>query len=738
MAVPGAGPLAPVPSTDLKRCLTPANFALAWDRLLRSTEPTFKWHWRPSAAIASTIAPKLLDRLRKEVKAGTFHPDHVCLFSEPKPSGLLRHKSILSVGDLLAYQAIVNVIADRLYPKIKSRYGVSVFGNLYSGPKSQFFMRDWRISYQAFNNANRKAFASGTVWLAQFDFASFYDSIGHQVLSTILQEQFGVGSDLSATLVQLLGHWSSAAEGDGKSLPRIYLEHGIPQGPQPSPILAEAILAYIDEQMVKLPNIRYLRYADDIRIWGASEASVRYAAAILDRLARNIGVYPQAKKFQIEKVEDVEEILKTVSIPREVPEPDDEDFSFLEDELKGQPPIRLLWEILRHFAETGEVEDVTRFKFILGASKAISPIGEQLCALMKSRPELTETCCYYIERCEKPTSKLLDLLISLVTAFPGYPWVSGRVLRCIWTHISATSKSQKNTLKKMVVELAKRKGIRSDCQLHGVARVLATDLKAISTAEIEVWATDSGTPWWGTVYFVLNARATSYGEAGFIGLLQKLLTSGSQEVCRAAAYRLCMLGQLMPNQTMDSQRECRAIFSKHGLATRAPASISRLNHLLRELSISFGLKAAWFRRVDWLSLLGASHEDVLKYAVRLLAEHRASRDQFILCLDSALETVFDAMWARGGYANVDIHGSALKNQTRGCRLRSNTAFSTGFPETRRFMRSVNDLRNRSEVAHRRNIFSKTRNRAVSYDDVNKAMKLMPAAIIELANAFPET
>lgn len=737
MAAPGAGTLAPIPSTDLKRCLTPANFALAWDRLLRSTEPSFKWYWRPSAAIASTIATKLLDRLRKEVKAGTFHPDHVCLFSEPKASGLLRHKSILSIGDLIAYQAIVNVVADRLYMKIKPRYGVSVFGNLYSGPKDKFFMLDWRRSYQAFNDANRTAHASGTVWLAQFDFASFYDSIGHQVLSTILQEQFGVGADLCAELVRLLGHWSSAAEGDGKRLPRIYLEHGIPQGPQPSPILAEAILAYIDEQMVKLPSIRYLRYADDIRIWGGDESSVRYAAAILDRLARNVGVYPQARKFQIEKVEDVEEILKTVSIPRDVPEPDDRKFSFLEDELKGQPPIRLLWEILRHFAETGEVEDVTRFKFILGASKAISPIAEQLCELMKARPELTETCCYYIERCEKPHPKLLDSLIALVSDFPEYPWMSGRVLRAVWTHLGAAKGTQRTALKMLVAEFAKRKGIRSDCQLHGIVRIFATELKAIPTAEIEAWATDSGTPWWGVVYFVLNAPSQSYGEAGFIGLLQRLLTSGSQEVCRAAAYRLCLLGQLMPNQTMDSQGECRAVFSKHGLATRARTSTSRLNHLLRELGISFGLKAAWFRRVDWRGLLGASHEDVLKYAVRLLAEHRASRDQFIMCLDSAMEALFDALWVRGGYANVDVHGNSLRSSTRGCRLRSNTAFSTAFPETHRYMRAVNDLRNRSEVAHRKNTFSRTRNRAVSYDDVNRAMKLMPPAIIELASSFPE-
>lgn len=302
MAGTGSSVHAPQSSIDMRRCLTTANFELAWNRILRAGDPSFKWYWRPSAAIASTIAPKLLGRLRDEIKQGFFHPNHACLYSEPKPTGLLRHKSILSFGDLIVYQAIVNVIADRVYPSIKERYGVSVFANLYAGPKNKFFMRDWHFSYQDFNSANRNAFNYGYIWLAQFDFASFYDSIDHHVLSTIMQQRYGVGADLCALLSNYLNQWSSASDGDGKRLPRIYLDHGIPQGPLPSQLLSEVMLSYIDEQMLTLRNIQYFRYADDIRIWGPDEKSVRFATAILDRLARNIGLYPQSKKFEISDI----------------------------------------------------------------------------------------------------------------------------------------------------------------------------------------------------------------------------------------------------------------------------------------------------------------------------------------------------------------------------------------------------------------------------------------------------
>ena len=591
MTVSGSSPLRPEPSKDLKRCLSPANFRLAWERLLRAGDPIFKWYWRPSAAIASTIAPKILTRLRDEIKNGTFHPDHGCLFSEPKPTGLLRHWSLLSIGDLIVYQAIVNVIADHLYPCVRSRYGVSVFGNIYSGPKNKFFMRDWRRSYQGFNNANRASFYSGFTWLAQFDFASFYDSIGHHTLSTILQEQYAVGADLCTLLSRYLNKWSNASYGDSKKLPRLYLEHGIPQGPLPSVLLSEVMLSYIDEQMLKVKNVKYLRYADDIRIWGSDEGSVRYATAILDRLARNIGLYPQSKKFDIEEVEDVETILKTVSIPRDISEPDDSSFALLKDELKEQPPLRLLWDMLRQFAETGRVEDVTQFKFLLGTTEATTSIAETLCVLIRTGPELTETCCYYIERCEQPSSKLITLLIGLVEAYPGYPWMSGRILRTIWGYYKHLSKSQTLDMKKVVNRATDRKGIRSDCQLQGITRVMRVGMKSISHIDIENWADNPMCPWWSIVYFILNVRPEQYDEVAFTGLLGRFLIHSNQEVCRAAAYQLCLLGQPMPNQPMDSRGECKAIFQKYGLAKRTRSGSSRINHLLRELidkSLKFG------------------------------------------------------------------------------------------------------------------------------------------------------
>jgi len=356
----------------------------------------------------------------------------------------------------LVYQAIGNIVADRLYERTKSRYYVNIFGNLYSGPGERFFLQRWENGYRAFNGANRKAFREGQQWLVQFDFASFYDSIGHGVLERLLME-LGVGKDVCQLLCKkLLPPWSCAGD-DFVKLHRVVLDTGIPQGPLPSPILAEVVLAYIDEHMSKLGYVTYLRYADDIRIWGDNQEQVRLSAAILDRLARNIGIFPQSKKFAIEKIEDIDSVLKEVSMPTDVEEPDDEAFALIEEELKGRDAMRHLWNLLSKLLSHEDVrsQDITEFKFLLSATDASNTVARRLCELMRAMPHLTEACCFYIERVERPTTELMNAVIELINHYPGYPWMSGRLLRVAWTHKRYLSTAHKQALRPKVAFLMK-------------------------------------------------------------------------------------------------------------------------------------------------------------------------------------------------------------------------------------------------------------------------------------------
>lgn len=733
----------PKRSPDFNKLTSDRNLILAWERLERAREPAYKWYWRPSLSVALKARQVFLKRLAAQLKNDGFKPDDVCLLSEPKPSSLLRHKSLLTIGDLVIYQAVGNIIADRLHSRVGKRYYISIFGNLYSGPSQKFFMQRWERGYQAFNRANRKAFNSGQRWLVQFDFASFYDSIGHGVLERLLID-LGVGSDVSELLCKkLLPHWSCAGD-DFTKLHRVVLDTGIPQGPLPSPIIAEVILAYIDEHMTKLENVTYLRYADDIRIWGDTQEQVRFAAAILDRLARNIGIFPQAKKFAIEEVSNIKDVLKEISFQTDVEEPDDESFDLVESELKGRDAMRLLWALVTKMLSRQEIvhQDITEFKFLLWSTDSSNVVALRLCELMKQMPHLTEGCSYYIERLQSPSSQILSAVIELINFYPGYPWMSGRLLRITWTHRRHLSSDHKKSLKPKIATLMKQTGIRSDCQMQGVALLMWSELNKLRAEKLEKWFENPKTSWWAIVHVVLNVGDSRISGTLLKALLTKLLQHPNREVARASAHRLCTLGERIPNVILDEHDECKAVFRSFGLDSNNTGKYSRLNHLYSQILMNSGVNCGSLARVNWKFLLAGEYDSFDMYAAQMYGETRASRDLFCQLMFAAWEAVLPCVWKHLACADIDHStGRKLDKDKNGIKIpemfRKNTDLSRRMPALCRFMKSLHSLRHHGQASHRKNSFSKLRTRSISFRDMQLLLQDLPAAWIELAREFPE-
>lgn len=736
-------PHRPKRSPDFNKLTSGPNLLLAWERLERAREPAFKWYWRPSLSVGLKARNVILKRISSQLKNDGFRPDDVCLFSEPKPSTLLRHKSIPVLGDQLVYQAIGNIVADRLYVRVKERYYVNIFGNLYSGPREKFFLQRWEKGYGAFNTANRRAFNSGKKWLVQFDFASFYDSVGHGVLERLLMEM-GVGEDVCQLLCKLLlPPWSCAGD-DFVKLHRVVLSTGIPQGPLASPIMAEVVLAYVDEHMCKLHNVTYLRYADDIRIWGDSQEHVRLAAAILDRLARNIGIFPQAKKFVVEEIESVEDILKEVSLPTDVEEPDDESFELVEEELKGRDAMRLLWTLVTKLLSHEDVEpqNVTEFKFLLWSTDASDAVAIRLCELLRTMPHLTEACCYYIERVQKPSPELLDAVIELINYYPGYPWVSGRLLRVTWTHKDELTTAHKQALRPKVAHLTKQTGIKTDCQLQGIAMLMCSELNKLRAERLEKWFDDPKTSWWAIVHVVLNVGESRVSRTLFRALLMNLLGHPNREVGRAAAHRLCTLGERIPNVSLDEHDECKTIFQSFGLRSGTSVMFSRTNHLYSQILANSGVSCGALPKVNWRLLLGSEYEAFDTYATQMYGETRASRDLFCQFLFAAWEAVVPCAWKQLNCSDFDHDTSKkLEKDKHGVKVpemfRKNTDLRLRMPAFCDFMKSLHSLRHHGLASHRKNSFSNLRNRPISFGDMKRLLQELPVAWAELATEFPE-
>lgn len=107
--------------------------------------------------------------------------------------GILRPYTLLSIEDQIVYQAVANVVAERLHPHVRGGYNRQVFGHQYAGASSLWFYRKWTDGYKALNKAAETTFAGGHVWKASFDLTAFYDSIDHNVLRHMLR---GIGLDL--------------------------------------------------------------------------------------------------------------------------------------------------------------------------------------------------------------------------------------------------------------------------------------------------------------------------------------------------------------------------------------------------------------------------------------------------------------------------------------------------------------------------------------------------------------
>ncbi|MBK8648943.1 MAG: RNA-directed DNA polymerase [Gemmatimonadetes bacterium] len=161
-----------------------------------------------------------------------------------------------------------------------------------SRSKTAFTSRRWQDTYRTFQRRIVRHYASGRRWVGDFDLAAFYDTISHELLlRTIFPRS---SSNDMAWIADCLRTWSSvnAASGHG---------HGLPQGPLASDFLAECFLLPVDLALTSCKG--YVRYVDDVRLFGATEDDVRSDMILLERLCRERGLIPQSGKFALKRTQ---------------------------------------------------------------------------------------------------------------------------------------------------------------------------------------------------------------------------------------------------------------------------------------------------------------------------------------------------------------------------------------------------------------------------------------------------
>ncbi len=248
-----------------------------------------------------------LENLVECVQAGDFPyeplSDHKVYV--PKPSATLRTMSLMSVQDLVVYQALVNVIADRSYQHLVTHEDQHVMGNVYAGPGKRWTLKPWKFQYMRFIERIESLFMEENRWIASTDIVAFYDTIDHERLLGFIRKYCGKDERFEGMLRKCLSKWSAHN-------PDAIMSRGIPQGTNASDFLANLFLHEIDREMI-VHGYNYLRYVDDVRILGTNKSTVQHGLILFDLELKRAGLVAQVSKTSVHEIVDIEREINRLS-----------------------------------------------------------------------------------------------------------------------------------------------------------------------------------------------------------------------------------------------------------------------------------------------------------------------------------------------------------------------------------------------------------------------------------------
>jgi group II intron reverse transcriptase/maturase len=205
------------------------------------------------------------ETIKAKLLAGTYKPAAVRAVEIPKPNGGVRTLGIPNVQDRLIQQAIHQQVS----PLWEAEFSEHSYG-----------FRPNRSAHDAIEAA-QGFIQAGKTWVADIDLKSFFDEVSHDIL------MHQVGQKIrDKRLLRLIGEYLRAPmqSPDGRKIKR---NKGTPQGGPLSPLLANIYLDPLDQELEKR-GLSFVRYADDVAIFAASErAACRILESVTNWIEKN-------------------------------------------------------------------------------------------------------------------------------------------------------------------------------------------------------------------------------------------------------------------------------------------------------------------------------------------------------------------------------------------------------------------------------------------------------------------
>lgn len=644
----------------LKNAYDAANLERAWRWIRSNPDPEYKSYFRdayPQFALADTA---LIADLLKRLKRGTYEPAHACKVFYPKRSGILRPYTLLSVEDQIVYQALVNLVAEQLFPRVNSRYLTVTFGHLYAGKSSTWFYRKWSDGYAAFNKEARQAFNSGLRFTASFDLTAYYDSLDHRVLQHFLSE-IGCDQDFCATLTEFLSRWTATER-------RFYHNHGIPQGPLGSGLLSEVVLQYFDSNYGDPNRVRYLRHVDDVRLFAATPRELREMIVTLDHLSKDVGLFPQSSKIEIHEVADIELELKSVSRPPE---------ESIKRKIVDQDRLR---KRLIKLSPRYHVANDTRFKFLLAHASPSSKLNMRLWKILERRPDLYDCIFRYFRRYRTLPRIAAKEIISQIKARPLYVAVTCALIA---TAEERLPKGLQGSANKTIKALWKPRGLAPTIAASVGSWLLREGLLTAKQVDA-LFNRDYG--WWVACRFIGALDDQHYSNGQITALLNHCLKSPSNDVAISAATQIIRRGLPITVSTSDLNRGGAIILNACGVIATIPRARCGISASMA------GILGKSIPQIHWRRVFGPDYARAERQAQWCRAYSLTDMTAFVNALDVFNEWLLSRLYQHdtslGKYTLGKI-GSVLNS----VRLKSQ------YPAILALASSIHNQRLRSMLSH---------------------------------------
>lgn len=673
------------------------NINRAWRWIRSNSDASYKSYFRELYSAYATADEALLKHLKNRLDRGIFEPSDACKIFFPKPSGILRPYSLLGIEDQIVYQSMANIVAERLIPHVKLRYNKQVFGHQYAGASSLWFYRKWSLGYKAFNTAAERAFLEGYEWTASFDLTAFYDSIDHEVLCHMLKG-IGIGQEFCSELSRMLNRWTATKT-------QIYHHHGIPQGPLSSGLISEVVLKHFDENFKTSYDVRYFRYVDDIRLFAKREDHLRHALVKLDHLSKDVGLFPQSGKIDIHRVTDIQNELKSVSVPVEIA---------LADPIPNQAMIQSRIAELAPRTNGYKVSDSTRFKFLLSHAEPKLRILDRLWRIYEHAPQYYPQLNSYLKKFPVIPDKHGQRLVQEIKSQELYPVIRASLIDAARGRLTSARTGSLRTLLKplwqprvntpeLSVELWK--------SLHQLNHLTERQVDYAVLHTHPAWLKMSllfGVPW---MDIPKNRR-------------DRLLNASMRASDTDSAITSAWIGALVDidigKPIRDIHPLAKIILRENGKLRRADTKVCGISMAVKEM-IGFDIV------INWRLFLGKNYKQAESKIVACKGYIKTNPTAWVNMLDVFNDLMFDALFRRDG----SIGSPSLGNFSFVYR---NVGFKTKYPSTQAYAVLIHEKRLESELSHAVVKLTKAPTGRIPFRWLKKGKTALKSSLMELSRA----